>query len=309
MKDNTTPVITPELFAKAFYSMLRFKQPPLEVIPILLSETRRNNFKAAYCLSLNAIFSNLNYHEQLFVRDLTVAAAKDNVPEAVYIRGSSLVAHKEYHEVRRGIQMLVDAGENGVPDAYWLLVRAGIIDNPLSLVEYARKAADGGWPPAVDGLNLGETMASLAEESVRASCNHALSLAREGQTAAELEAKRLSGELQGLNASSRHAIEQLRLRCAEAESRLASWNAESVKAEHIQRLQAEKTKAEEEWLDAKLEAENAEAAMVKAERKADDLARRNRHLAVLLRKNGIPFNEYESSSSSEEGDPHLGLAS
>jgi hypothetical protein len=116
---------------------------------------------------------------------------------------------------------------------------------------------------------------------------HALSLAREGQTAAELEAKRLSGELQGLNASSRHASNNYG--CV-ARRQNRDWHrgtAESVKAEHIQRLQAEKTKAEEEWLDAKLEAENAEAAMVKAERKADDLARRNRHLAVLLRKTGF----------------------
>lgn len=309
MKENTDPVITPELFAKAFYSLLRYKHPPLEVIPILLSEARRNNFEAAYCLSLNAIFSNLNYHEQLFVRDLTVAAAKDNVPEAVYIRGSSLVDHKEYHEVRQGIQMLLDAGENGVPDAYWLLVRADIIDDQKTLVEYARKAAEGGWPPAEDGLKLGKTMALLAEQSVRASCNHDLYLARARQQSAELMAKRLSDEIQALNASSKRSIEQLQKRCEDAESQLASWNADAVRDKHVQMLQSQKTKAEDEWLNAKLEAEHAEAAKVEAERKADDLARRNNYLASLLRKNGILFNEHESSSSSENGESHLALAS
>ena len=309
MSENADPVVTPELFAKAFYSLLRYKHPPLEVIPILLSEARRDNFEAAYCLSLNAIFSNLDYHEQLFVRDLTVAAAKDNIPEAVYIRGSSLVAHKEYHEVRRGIQMLIDAGENGVPDAYWLLARAGIVDDPKVLVEYARKAAEGGWPPAEDGLNLGKVMALMAEQSARECCNHDLSLARAGQQSAELMAKRLSDEMQALNASSRRSIEQLQKRCEEAESRLASWNVEAVKDEHVQMLRSQKTKAEEEWLRTQCELESTESSKVGAERKAKDLARRNKYLAGLLRKNGIPFNEYESSSSSEDGEPHLGLAS
>ena len=303
MKENTGPVIAPELFAKAFYSLLRYKHPPLEVIPILLSEARRNNFEAAYCLSLNAIFSNLNYHEQLFVRDLTVAAAKDNVPEAVYIRGSSLVDHKEYHEVRQGIQMLLDAGENGVPDAYWLLVRAGIIDDPKTLVEYARKAAEGGWPPAEDGLNLGKVMALMAEQSARECCNHDLSLARAGQQSAELMAKRLSDEMQALNASSKQLIEGLQKRCEEAESRLASWNAEAVKDEHILKLQSLTKKAEEDWLEAKCAQETAEAKQIKAETVAKDLTRRNKRLVSLLRKNGIQFNEYESSSSSEGGQP------
>ena len=309
MSENADPVITPELFAKAFYSLLRFKHPPLEVIPILLSEARRDNFEAAYCLSLDAIFSILDYHEQLFVRDLTVAAAKDNVPEAVYIRGSSLVAHREYHEVRRGIQMLIDAGENGVPDAYWCLVRAGIVDDPKVLVEYARKAAEGGWPPAEDGLNLGKVMALMAEQSARECCNHDLSLARAGQQSAELMAKRLSDEMQALNASSKRSIEQLQKRCEDAESRLASWNAEAVKDEHVQMLQFQKTKAEEEWLRAQCELESAESSKVEAERRAADLVRRNKYLAGLLRKNGISFNEYESSSSSENGESCLGLAS
>jgi len=308
-RDKPLPAITPELFTKTFLSLLRYKRPPLEVIPILLGEARRNNFEAAYCLSLNAIFSNLDYHEQLFVRDLTVAAAKDNVPEAVYIRGSSLVAHKEYHEVRRGIQMLIDAGENGVPDAYWLLVRAGIIDAQKTLVEYARKAAEGGWPPAEDGLKLGKVMALMAEQSARECCNHDLSLARAGQQSAELMAKRLSDEMQALNASSKQLIEGLQKRYEEAESRLALWNAEAVKDKHVQMLQSQKTKAEEEWLNARLEAEHAESAKVEAERRADDLARRNKYLAGLLRKNHIAFNEHESSSSSENGEPHLGLAS
>ena len=303
MKENTGPVIAPELFAKAFYSLLRYKHPPLEVIPILLSEARRNNFEAAYCLSLNAIFSNLNYHEQLFVRDLTVAAAKDNVPEAVYIRGSSLVDHKEYHEVRQGIQMLLDAGENGVPDAYWLLVRADIIDDQKTLVEYARKAAEGGWPPAEDGLNLGKVMALMAEQSARECCNHDLSLVRAGQQSAELMAKRLSDEMQALNASSKQLIEGLQKRCEEAESRLASWNAEAVKDEHILKLQSLTKKAEEDWLEAKCAQETAEAKQIKAETVAKDLTRRNKRLVSLLRKNGIQFNEYESSSSSEGGQP------
>lgn len=309
MNENTNPIITPELFAKTFYSLLRYQCSPHEVIPILLSEARRNNFEAAYCLSLDAIFSNLDYHEQLFVRDLTVAAAKDNVPEAVYIRGSSLITRKEYHEVKRGIQMLLDAGENGVPDAYWCLVRAGIIDAQKTLVEYATKAAEGGWPPAKDGLNLGKVMAMMAEQSARECCNHDLSLVRAGQQSAEQMAKRLSDEMQALNASSKQLIEGLQKRCEEAESRLASWNAEAVKDEHILNLQSLTKKAEEDWLEAKCAQETAEAKQIKAETVAKDLTRRNRHLARLLRKNGIPFNEYESSSSSENGESHLGLAS
>ena len=309
MNENTDPVITPELLVKAFYSPLCYEHPPLEVIPYFLSEARRNNIEAAYCLSCKVFFSNLDHHEQLFVRDLTVAAAIDNVPEAVYIRGSSLVAQKEYHEVRRGLQMLIDAGENGVPDAYWYLVRAGIIDDPKTLVEYARKAAEGGWPPAEDGLNLGKVMALMAEQSARECCNHDLSLARAGQQSAELMVKRLSDEMQALNASSKRSIEQLQKRCEEAESQLALWNAEAVQDKHVQMLQLQKTKAEEEWLNAKLEAEHAEAAKVEAERKAENLTRRNKYLVGLLRKTGIPFNEYESSSSSENGESHLGLAS
>ena len=303
MNENTDPVITPELLVKAFYSPLCYEHPPLEVISILLSEAHRNNFEAAYCLSLDAIFSNLDYHEQLFVRDLIFAAAKDNVPEAVYIQGSSLVARKEYHEVKRGIQMLLDAGENGVPDAYWLLVRAGIIDDPKTLVEYARKAAEGGWPPAEDGLNLGKVMALMAEQSARECCNHDLSLARTGQQSAELMAKRLSDEMQALNASSKQLIEGLQKRCEEAESRLASWNAEAVKDEHILKLQSLTKKAEEDWLEAKCAQETAEAKQIKAETVAKDLTRRNKRLVSLLRKNGIQFNEYESSSSSEGGQP------
>ena len=309
MSENIGPVLTPGLFAKTFYSLLRYKRPPLEVIPILLDEVRRNNFEAAYCLSLDAVSVNLALDEMRLVKNMIFAAANENNPYALYIAGSCLVNSDKYHEVRRGIQMLIDAGENGVPDAFWYLACTSIYDVPKILVEYARKAAEGGWPPAEDGLNLGKVMALMAEQSARECCNHDLSLARAGQQAAELMAKRLSDEMQALNASSKRSIEQLQKRCEEAESQLALWNAEAVQDMHIQMLQLQKVKAEEEWLNAKLEAEHAEAAKVEAERKADDLGRRNRHLAGLLRKNGIPFNEHDSGSSSEDGNPQLGLAS
>ena len=51
MKEYTTPDITPELFTKTFLSLVRYQCPPLEVVPILLGELRRNNLEAAFCLA------------------------------------------------------------------------------------------------------------------------------------------------------------------------------------------------------------------------------------------------------------------
>jgi hypothetical protein len=56
MKDNTTLSLHPNCLPRHSIRCCAIKHPPLEVIPILLSEARRNNFEAAYCLSLDAIF-------------------------------------------------------------------------------------------------------------------------------------------------------------------------------------------------------------------------------------------------------------
>ena len=309
MKEYTTPDITPELFTKTFLSLLRYQCPLPEVAPILLGELRRNSLEAAFCLAPDVLNLNLALDDRHLVRGLILKAVKDGSYYGRYLKGCDLVASKKFSAVGLGMQLLQEAGENGIPEAYWELARIHHQVDPKKAYEFAKKAADGQWPPAVAGCNLTYSIAHFVVKQVSDDSRHDLSLSREGQKAAELNAKQLSDKLQALNASSRRAIEQLQLRCEEAESRLASWNVEAVKDEHVQMLQSQKTKAEEEWLNAKLEAEHAEAAKVKAERKAEDLDRRNRHLARLLRKNGIPFNEYESSSSSENGESHLGLAS
>ena len=150
-------------------------------------------------------------------------------------------------------------------------------------------------------------MSSMAEQSVRASCGLSLSLERDERRASELKNKQLSDELHALRVSSGQLIQQLQQRCEEAEARLASWTAEALKDERIQLLQFEKAKAEEDWLQAKCDLESAEASKAMVERVANKLTGRNKYLACLLRKNGIPFNEHESSTSSEVGEPHLGL--
>ena len=76
-----------------------------------------------------------------------------------------------------------------------------------------------------------------------------------------------------------------------------------MKDEHILKLQSLTKKAEEDWLEAKCAQETAEAKHITAETVAKDLTRRNKRLVSLLRKNGIQFNEYESCSSSEGGQP------
>ena len=309
MKENTTPDITPQLFTKTFLNLVRCQCPSPEATQILLGELRRNNIEAAFCLAPDALSMDLALYDRLLINRLVLKAAKEGSYYARYLHGCDLVSRKKFSAVGLGMQMLQEAGENGVPEAYWELARIHHQDDPEKASEFAKKAADGRWPPAIAGCNLASSIALYAGHLMSDARNHDLVLARDGVRTAEYEAKRLSGELQAIKASSRHAAEQLRLRCEEAESRLASWNADAAKAEHIQRLQSEKTKAEEEWLKAKLESENAEAAKIEAERKADDLARRNKYLAGLIRKNGIPFNEYESSSSSEDGASHLGLAS
>jgi hypothetical protein len=306
---KSLPAITPELFVKTFFSLVRDQTPPLEVIPILASETQNNNREAMFCLARKELFDSRSSSDQYHFRQFVLAAAEGNDACARFIKGCDYVVDDDPLLVEEGIELLREAGEKGFPEAYWILAQIFLNHDIKAAYEYALKSANDGWHPANEGLRLGLAITASAVQMEKNSCNHELYLARKEREASEQNAIQVSAELQSLKASSHKSIEQLQKRCEEAESRLASWSAEALKDEHILKLQSSTKKAEEDWLEAKCAQETAEAKQIKAERLADDLTRRNKRLAGLLRKNHIAFNEHESSSSSENGETHLGLAS
>ena len=296
---KSLPAITPELFVKTFFSLVRDQTPPLEVIPILASEIQKNNREAMFCLARNELIDSRSLSDQYHFRQLVLAAAEENDPCASFIKGCDYVVDEDPLLVEEGIKSLQEAGEKGFPHAYWILAQVYLNRDINAACEYAMKSANDGWRPAKEGLRLGSAIATHAVQMAKNSCNHELYLARKEREASEQNAIQVSAELQSLKASSHKSIEQLQKRCEAVESRLASWSAEALKDEHILKLQSSTKKAEEDWLEAKCAQETAEAKQIKAETVANDLTRRNKRLAGLLRKNRIAFNEFESSSSSE----------
>lgn len=308
-RDKPLPAITPDLFVKTFFSLIRNQTPPLEVIPILARETQKNNSEAMFCLARKELFDSRSLSDKYHFRQFVLAAAEGKDACARFIKGCDYVVDDDPLLVEEGINLLREAGEKGFPEACWVLAQVYVNRDIEAACEYAMKSASDGWRPAKEGLRLGSAMTAWAVQMEKESWSNDLYLARKEHKASEQNAILVSAELQSLKASSHKSIEQLQKRCEEAESHLASWSAEALKDEYILKLQSSTKKAEEDWLEAKCAQETAEAMQIKAERLADDLARHDRYLASILRKHRIAFNEHESSSSSENGEPHLGLAS
>ena len=304
--DKSAPSISPELLTDIIYRLLRFQRFSQEGIDILSSKALAGDWPATYCLLRNECSGNLPYAVESAIAENIDLAIKMNDPLAQFMRAC---AYLGLNKVSDGLRILKKLAEEGVPESFWQLAlyEAGV-KGPKAL-DYCLKAAKAGYMPAKAAHSIAQGVIAVMEEQLKEKN-------RESFNTLHGENRELIRTIETLRAEHKVSLDKysqqivdLQKRCESAETKLASLSIEALKDEAIGILRSSTKKAEEDWLEAKCAQETAEAMQIKAEMVADDLARRNRHLAGLLRKNRIAFNEHESSSSPENGESHLGLAS
>ena len=307
--DNSAPSVSPELLAETVYSMIRYKPLPREVIELLSNEAMAGKETASFCILSDELSRQLPDHVVKQVVCNLKASIKEKHPFGLYVNGCSLIRDASRHKIERGVELLNMVAESGIEEGYWTLALYYANQGIPEALKYGLLALEAGWPPAIQADKYARFMCENSELKNRKSLNETrLFLSRENSNL-ELQIETLKTKFRAEKADLNTQVMNWQKRCEDAESRLASWSAEAFNDEHILKLQSSTKKAEEDWLEAKCAQETAEAKQINAETVADDLTRRNKRLAGLLRKNHIAFNEHESSSSSENGEPHLGLAS
>ena len=303
--DNSAPSVSPELVTDIIYHILRFQRIPKEGIEILSSRALAGDLPATYCLMRKERSCNLPYAVESAIYENVDLAAKMEDPLADFMRACEYLYQSKFSD---GLRLLNKLAEEGVQESIWQLAlyEAGV-GGPKAL-DYCLKAAEAGYEPAKAAHSIAQGVIAVMEEELKEKN-------RDSFNALHGENRELIRTNEALRVEHKASLDKhiqqivdLQKRCESAESKLASLTVEALKDEAIGELQASTKKAEEDWLEAKCAQETAEAMRIKAERLADDLTRRNKHLVGLLRKKGIPFNEYESSSS-DMGISHLGLAS
>lgn len=298
---NSPVNVSPELLAEAIHCIIRRKQLPKEVSDILINAIMAGSYTATYCLEHLEFFSQIPFEARIHACANIDEAVKSKEPYAIYIKGCSLLNNSSRQSVDRGIGLLNKVAEDGIAEGYWALAEFYARVASPEAIQYALKAVNNGWAPAQTAMYLTAIICKMREQELSTEHNIELKNLLGDYEALQCKIDATRTASKNIETNCIEEIKRLQMRCEEAESRLASWSAEALKDEHILKLQSSMKKAEEDWLEAKCAQETAEAKQIKAETIADDLTRRNKRLAGLLRINGIQFNEYESSSPSEGG--------
>lgn len=307
--------IPAEMLARGLFSLCQYKDLPPDVVKVLYGQALAGNREAAFFLLDHMESDQLPDSVESAVMDNLVIAIQEGEPFAQGVQGCTLLLSANPRKIRQGLKLVGKAAEGGFAKGLWDASMILADKMPSIAAECALRAASRDLSPAIDALTVANTVLKTREAkfikeqeaSLGALRTDAYGEAR--QIESELvEYKQRLSEANAKNASLNGQVQEWQKRCEDARARLDSLTADMLRDDMIIQLQAKVNQAEEEWLQAKLESEHAEVVKIKAERKAEDLTRRNKHLTCLLRKKGIPFHEYESSSSSENGESHLGLA-
>ncbi len=304
--DNSAPIVSPELVTDIIYHILRFQRIPKEGIEILSSKALAGDLPATYCLMRKERSCNLPYAVESAIADNIDLATKMEDPLADFMRACNYLYQSKYSD---GLRLLNKLAEEGVPESIWQLAlyEAGI-KGPKAL-DYCLKASEAGYMPATAAYSIAQGVIAVMEKELKEKNRDSFNALHGENRELIRTIETLRAEHKALMDKETQQIAVLQKRCVSAESKLTSLSVEALKDEAIGILQSSTKKAEEDWLEAKCAQETAEAKQINAETIADDLTRRNKRLAGLLRKNRIAFNEYESSSSTEDGESHPGLAS
>ena len=307
--DKSGPTISPKLLAKSIYRTFRRQFLPKEAFDALTEEVKAGNLEAVFCLTHETLSRPMPLKDCEAVGHEFLIAQGRNDPYALYVNGSICVQHDDPTMKAFGEKHLIEAAEKGIPEASWALALHYARLRSNRAYDFYKRAIQAGWDPAVQAGVFARYVSRNKKSEKHGDSKDGLHYLHNSINILNARIQTLANENDNLKAELHNQAGLLQKRCEEAESRLATRTTEMLRDEAIVQLQAQLNQSEEEWLKAKLESEHAAAVKIEAERKAEDLTRRNKRLAGLLRKNRIPFNEYESSSSSENGESHLGLAS
>lgn len=309
--DKSQPCVSPELLAETAYCLMRHQKMPQEAVEFMVPLAVAGHLKAAICLLDDTTFQNMSHAECLAVSDRINNAARMDDPYALYIVGRCLFTSGERDE---SLRLLEKAATFGVLDSLWFLVSGFGLEDPSRSAEYLRRAIDSGFPPAVESCGVYLVTSEALQKELKIKYGEEIRTLQEKANSFGNQVDTLSEENNHLNrknealraeyhkrlADCNNEIERLQRRCTTAEAHIASLTAESLRDEAIAQLKNTISGLEDQVLEAQCGQEKAFAEKTKAERFADDLIRRNKHLVGLLRKSRIAFNEYESSSSTED---------
>lgn len=300
---GSTVNVSPDLLAMSVLSLIHHRKPPQEVINILGSLSEMGNIDASVSLTKLRVEDQFPESVQSAIKDNFEVALHNNNTTAYLLVGNVLLLQGDPKEVARGISLLRKMGESGCPDAFWILSQYfADKHDPLASV-YCEKAVQAGYPPAMDASEYAReiceaTVKKLEEQhesvirSMRKRIQILLKNNDEHHTAWQAERETLSTH-----------ISHWRKSYEDLEVRLASLTSESIRHEYVVQQQVEISRLEDELLESHIALEDAEASKLNTERTAAKLTSENRRLAGRLRKNGISLNDYESSSSSDGGQP------
>ena len=307
--------IPAEMLARGLFSLCQYKDLPPDVANVLYDQALAGNREAAFFLLDQMETDQLPDSVESAVMDTLEIAVQEGEPFAQGVRGCTLLLSTNPRKIRLGLKLVGKAAQGGFAKGLWDASMILADKMPSIAAKCVLRAASREYSPAIDALTGAKIVLKIREaEFIKEQEASRSALRRDAYGEARrieselVEYKQQLSEANAKNASLNGQVQEWQKRCEDARARLDSLTADMLRDDMIIQLQAKVNQAEEEWLQAKLESEHAEVVKIEAERKAEDLTRRNKHLTCLLRKKGIPFHGYESSSSSENGESHLGLA-
>ena len=301
--DKSTPSTELELLVEALLHVSHFRAPTKEAFDILGHLSVMGNIDASLLLARLTSKGQLSDAVLSSVKDNLTCAIEGGDTAALLVYFNTIIESDKPTKAKEGLKGLCEMGEDGCPDAFWLLAQHYSKNgDPLSVV-YGEKAEESGFPPAKDAMSYARAFSTIAMQKATKQ-NEAVVKCLNKQI------QKLTVNLEEQKAGTHSEQDALAQQISywkqlaeNAEAGIASLTAESLRDEAIDQLKNTISGLEDQVLEAQCSHEKANAERVKAERLADDLTRQNKYLTSLLRKSGKPFNEYESSSSSDGGQP------
>ena len=294
--DNSAPSTSLDTLAKALIHFSHFDKPTKETIDILGHLSEIGNIDAALFLARWTSKNQLSDAVQSSIRNNIASAIDDGYIPALLGYYESMIACAKQKEVSLVLKRLCEMGDDDCPDAFWILAQHFSKKGDRRAVLYGEYAEQLGHPPAIDALRLARLTRTIAVQEYDYTVKR---LNKRIQTlTVNLEKQKAETHLE--EAALTQQFSYWKQLAESAEARIASLTAESLRDEAIAQLKNTIKGLEDQVLDAQCGQEKAFDERAEAEGLADDLKRHNKFYKTLLRKNGIPFPESGSSSSTEE---------
>ena len=298
--DKSTPSTSLDILAEALVRLHNFKKISKEAIAVLGHLSEIGNTDASILLATLAPPEELSETVKNSVTENFMSALEQGHPSAFLPYYQAAINSNDPNIARQGLTLLCEMGEDGDAEAFWILAQYySDKGDPLSVV-YGEKAEQFSFPPAKDAMSYARAFSTIAM----------LELTKQHDSTVKSLNKRIkalvdNSEEQKLKTHSEaealiQHISYWKMLAEDAEARLATLNEESLRDEAITQLKKTIAGLEDQVLEVQCGQEKANAEKDKAERLADKLTSRNKHLVGLLRKNRIAVNEFEASSSTED---------